>query len=97
MIERPNYGFLVGAAGAGAVGAGVTGVEDCGAGFGVTVLGSAAGFAAGLLNCCRIDPPFSAALSVRKTSAIAQTMNITAHHVVALERMLAAPRGPNAV
>jgi hypothetical protein len=44
-----------------------------------------------------MELPVPAALSVRNTKANAQSMNMTAHHVVAFERTLAAPRGPKAV
>jgi hypothetical protein len=44
-----------------------------------------------------MELPAPTALSVRSTMAIAHSMNMTAHHVVALERTLAAPRGPKAV
>jgi hypothetical protein len=44
-----------------------------------------------------MELPWPTALSVRSTMAKAHSMNMTAHHVVALERTLAAPRGPNAV
>jgi hypothetical protein len=56
-----------------------------------------AGFGAGLETRSRIELPCPTALSVRSTMAKAQSMNMTAHHVVALERTLAAPRGPKAV
>ena len=46
---------------------------------------------------CNTDPPCSTALSVLSTSASAQTMNIIAHQVVALDKTFAAPRGPKAV
>jgi hypothetical protein len=56
-----------------------------------------AGFGAGFETRSRIELPVPSALSARKTRARAQSMNITAHQVVAFERTLAAPRGPNAV
>jgi hypothetical protein len=56
-----------------------------------------AGFGAGFETRSRIELPCPTALSVRSTMAKAQSMNMTAHHVVALERTLAAPRGPKAV
>ena len=62
-----------------------------GAGAGV------AGFGAGFENCCKTEPPCSTLRSTRTTNAIAQTINITAHQVVACESTVAAPRGPNAV
>jgi len=55
------------------------------------------GFGAGLETRSRIELPCPTALSVRSTMAKAQSINMTAHHVVALERTLAAPRGPKAV
>ena len=78
-------------------GAGVCGVEDCGAGcVGTGVTGpDLAG--AGLEYCWRMEPPESTPRSTRTTRASAQTMNITAHQVVACDRTLAAPRGPKAV
>ena len=68
---------------AGAVGAGV--VFDCGAGVaGAGVTGADfAGAAAGFETFSRTEPPGPPALSTRRTRAIAQTMNITAHQVVA--------------
>ena len=56
-----------------------------------------AGFGAGFETFSRIELPCPTALSVRSTMAIAHSMNITAHQVVAFERTLAAPRGPKAV
>src|SRR5260370_21350775 len=44
-----------------------------------------------------MELPWPTALSVRRTMAMAQSMNMTAHQVVALESTLAAPRGPKAV
>jgi hypothetical protein len=44
-----------------------------------------------------MELPWPTALSVRRTIAIAHSMNMMAHHVVAFERTLAAPRGPKAV
>src|SRR6516164_10795803 len=92
------YGF------AGVDGAGCCGVDDCGgtAGCaGVAGVGLAgAGFVvagAGFENFCKIEPPCSTLRSTRTTIAIAHTMNITAHQVVAWESTEAAPRGPNAV
>lgn len=74
------------------------GVEVWGTGVGVpgVVAGVFAG--AGLEISCKTEPPLcSTPLSVRKTIANAQIMNMTAHHVVACERIDAAPRGPKAV
>src|SRR5690349_3871330 len=75
------------------------GVELCGAGAFVTGAGTGAGvFAgAGFEICCSTEPFCSTALSTRTTIANAHTMNMTAHQVVACERIVAAPRGPNAV
>jgi len=56
-----------------------------------------AGFGAGLETFCRTEPLSATALSVRRVIAKEQTMNMMAHQVVALERTLAAPRGPKAV
>src|SRR6267378_7881571 len=55
------------------------------------------GFGAGFEIFSRNELPCPTALSVRSTIAIAQSMNMMAHQVVALERTLAAPRGPKAV
>ena len=91
--RTPNYGL------AGVAGAGCCGVVDCGA-AGCCVAGAGAGLAgagAGFENCCKIEPPCSTLRSTRTTNANAQIMNITAHHVVACESTVAAPRGPNAV
>ena len=56
-----------------------------------------AGFGAGCETFSRTELPCPTALSVRRTMAIAHSMNMTAHQVVAFERTLAAPRGPKAV
>ncbi len=56
-----------------------------------------AGFGAGCETRSRIELPWPTALSVRSTMAKAQSMNMTAHQVVALDRTFAAPRGPKAV
>jgi hypothetical protein len=79
-------------------------VLDCGVdGVVAGVFAGAAGvvagavFGAGLETRSRIELPCPTALSVRSTMAKAQSMNMTAHHVVALESTLAAPRGPKAV
>src|SRR5229473_309209 len=67
-------------------------------GCGVAVCGVAGtGLGTGLETCCRTDPPCSTPLSVRRTRAIAHTMNMMAHQVVALDKIVAAPRGPKAV
>src|SRR5215471_7973597 len=43
------------------------------------------------------EPPEPAVRSLRNAKAMAHTMNITAHQVVACDNTVAAPRGPNAV
>src|ERR1700731_4871741 len=103
------YGFF-GCAGAGCCAAGcdeagavpeagglLCGAEDCGAGAGVAGVVAGVFLGAGLETCCSTEPPCTAAWSVRNTSARAQIMNMMAHQVVAWERIVAAPRGPNAV
>ena len=76
------------------------GVDDCGdAGAGVVgaVLAGADFVAgAGFENFWRMEPPVSVR-STRRTRARAQIMNIMAHHVVARDNSVAAPRGPKAV
>src|SRR6266849_1253349 len=105
---KMGYGFLGGAgAGCEAVGAccvvgcELAGVCDAGCGVPGVVAGvvagviggvTGAGFGAGWETFCRIELPCPTALSVRRTSAMAQSMNMMAHHVVAFERTLAAPR-----
>src|SRR5712671_1254566 len=85
------------------VGAGVLLGVDCGApgcgvpGCGVNVFGAAGFTGAGFENFSSTEPPCPTPLSVCSTRASAQTMNITAHQVVARESTVAAPRGPNAV
>ena len=85
------------------VGAGVLLGVDCGApgcgvpGCGVSIFGAAGFTGAGFENFSSTEPPCPTPLSVCSTRASAQTMNITAHHVVARESTVAAPRGPNAV
>src|SRR5712692_10859011 len=104
-----TYGFL-GCSGAGGefaggcfaggcvVGAGVLLGVGCRApGCGVSVFGAAGFTGAGFENFSSTEPPCPTPLSVCSTSASAQTMNITAHQVVARESTVAAPRGPNAV
>src|SRR5215469_11503671 len=93
---KVTYGF------AGVLGAGCCGVDDCGAagccvGAGLLWGGGVGVFCAGFENCCNTDPPCSTLRSTRTTIASAQIMNITAHHVVACDKTVAAPRGPNAV
>src|SRR6267378_1719181 len=108
-----SYGFLGGAGAgrelAGAccvVGCEPAGVSEAGCdvagGFTGVVAGvvggvTGAGFGAGCETFCRTELPCPTALSVRRTKAIAQSINMMAHHVVAFERTLAAPRGPKAV
>src|SRR5437867_12590211 len=77
--------------------AGVVEGEVPGAGAGVAGIVTGAGLGAGCETFSRTELPAPTALSVRSTMAIAHSMNITAHHVVAFERTLAAPRGPKAV
>ena len=48
-------------------------------------------------NCCNTELPEAAAVEFwRMVMAIEVSMNMIAHHVVAFERNVAAPRGPNA-
>src|SRR5580704_15775305 len=109
MTPCLSYGFF-GGRGAGCDGTGCeeagavldTGGLPCGAGagdVGVGVDGMVAGvfLGAGLETCCKTEPPCTTALSVRIIRARAQIMNMMAHHVVACERIVAAPRGPKAV
>src|SRR4029077_16247268 len=80
------------------VGAGVLFGAGCGAAGcgGGTLWGVGGCGGAGLENFSSTEPPCTP-LSVCSTSAIAHTMNIIAHHVVARDSTVAAPRGPNAV
>jgi len=58
----------------------------------------AADFGAGLENCSRMERPVPPLLVLTCTAkAIEVNINITAHHVVARDKNVAAPRGPNAV
>ena len=94
--SKLNYG-LVGAAGAGCDGAGA---EDCGTtGVGVTGAGAGTVFGAGFdtFSKTELPPTVPRPRSTLTTIVSAQTMNMIAHHVVAWERIVAAPRGPNAV
>src|SRR6202011_2150058 len=98
--SRPKlcYG-LVGAAGAGCVGAGT---DDCGTtGAGVTGAGAGVGAVLGVgfdtFSRTELPPTVPRPRSTFTTIASAQTMNMIAHHVVACERIVAAPRGPKAV
>jgi hypothetical protein len=52
-----------------------------------------------LENCCNTELPeeVPAVVLMCIVRAMDVSMNITAHHVVAFERNVAAPRGPNAV
>jgi hypothetical protein len=89
----------------GVVGAGVDGAGAVGAGvdeFGIAgAAGAGVAGAAGLAvfeNCCKTELPEAAAVEFwRMVMAIDVSINMIAHHVVALERNVAAPRGPNAV
>jgi len=62
-------------------GAGV--VFDCGAGIAGTGVTGTVFAGADLETFSRIEAPLPPALSTRSTSAIAQIMNMIAHHVVA--------------
>jgi len=73
------------------------GVLDCGGAVWGLAGATGAGFGAGFENFSSTEPPCSTPLSVCRTSSSAQTINITAHQVVARESTLAAPRGPKAV
>ena len=73
------------------------GVDDCGWAGGRVIGADLAGAATGLENFSRMELPGPVLRSVRRTKAMAQIMNITAHQVVACERRVAAPRGPKAV
>ena len=99
-FEESAFGFLsvqtyfdgagAGVAGAGAAGAGAdagaTGDGTAGADFGV------------FENCCNTELPKGAAVEFWcMVNAMDVSMNMMAHHVVAFERNVAAPRGPNAV
>jgi len=108
-LNSESYGFF-GGAGAGWEGAGCreagavldAGGLPCGAGagnVGVGVDGVVTGvfLGAGLETCCKTEPPCTTVLSVRIIKARAHIMNMMAHHVVACERIVAAPRGPKAV
>ena len=107
-----NYFGGAGVAGAGADGAGVVAPGAAGAGveaLGVAVLGAAGIGAAGagtagaaglpvFENCCNTELPEAEAVEFwRMVMAMDVSMNMIAHQVVAFERNVAAPRGPNAV
>jgi hypothetical protein len=77
-------------------GAGAAGVV-AGLVAGTAGIFTGAAVGAGFETLSRIELPCPTALSVRSTRAMAQSMNMMAHQVVALERTLAAPRGPKAV
>ena len=93
-----DCGVVAGVCGAGGWVAGCwpAGNESC-VGCEVAGVEAGAGFGAGLENFSSTEPPCSTALSVRSTRAMEQSMNMIAHHVVALDSTLAAPRGPKAV
>ena len=78
-------------AGAGVAGAGVAGAAGAGGAAGAACFDV-------FENCCKMERPVDAAIVfwciVR---AMEVSMNMMAHHVVALVRNVAAPRGPNAV
>ena len=91
-----------GAGAVGAVGAGVPAFGAAGAGVagaGVAAFGAAGGVCVGVFeNCCSTECPVEAAIEFWCiVNAIEVSMNMMAHHVVALVRNVAAPRGPNAV
>ena len=88
--------------GAGAAGAGVAAFG--GAGAGNAGAGKAGAGVAGAVcfdvfeNCCNTELPEDATFEFWCiVKAIDVIMNMIAHHVVALVRNVAAPRGPNAV
>src|SRR5882762_1930884 len=89
----------VGADGAGVAAFGAAGTGASGIGTGAVCTGSAG--TAGLAvfeNCCNTELPEAAPVEFwRMVMAIDVNMNMIAHHVVAFERNVAAPRGPNAV
>jgi len=82
--------------GAGAVGAGAAGA---GIDAGAVGAGTAGGGCFDVFeNCCNTELPVDAEAEFWcMVSAMDVSMNMIAHHVVALERNVAAPRGPNAV
>ena len=80
----------VGAAG-GCAGAGAVGFAVEGAAF-------LAGAGVEDCVCSRIEPVLNDPVGARFTESVSEViMNTMAHHVVARERNVAAPRGPNAV
>jgi hypothetical protein len=84
--------------GAGAAGAG-TGAAGAGADAGAVGVGAAgAGCFDVFENCCNTELPVEATVEFWcMVKAMDVSMNMMAHHVVALERKVAAPRGPKAV
>jgi hypothetical protein len=91
ILNGLTYFEGAGAAGAGAAGAGT----DAGAvGAGTAGAGCFDVFE----NCCNTELPVDATAEFWcMVNAMDVSMNMMAHHVVALERNVAAPRGPNAV
>ena len=88
-------------AGAGVAGAGITGGVTGAVGTGTA--GACAGAAgadclAGFENCCNTELPVDApCVLMCIVRAMEVIMNMMAHHVVAFDKNVAAPRGPNAV
>ena len=77
--------------GGGAAGAGATGAE-------AGALGAAGAVLDVFENCCSTEEPVEAAVEFWcMVSAMDVSMNMMAHHVVALDKNVAAPRGPKAV
>jgi hypothetical protein len=95
-LEFRAYFEGVAGAGAGAAGAGADAGTE---GTGTAGVAGAAGCLDGFENCCSTELPVDDAtvLSTCIVSAMDVSMNMMAHHVVAFERNVAAPRGPNAV
>jgi hypothetical protein len=90
ILNDLDYFDGAGAAGAGAAGAGA----DAGA----VGAGTAGGVFDVFENCCNTELPAGATVEFWcMVKAMEVSMNMMAHHVVALERKVAAPRGPNAV
>jgi len=85
--------------GAGVAGAGVAGAAGAEAGAeGAGATGADAGALDVFENCCSTELPVDAEVEFWCiVSAIDVSMNMIAHQVVALERNVAAPRGPKAV
>ena len=89
--------YFDGVVGAGAEGAGVAAFGAAGTGAVCTGSAGTAGLPV-FENCCNTELPEDAAVEFwRMVMAIDVSMNMIAHHVVAFDRNVAAPRGPNAV